>query len=390
MDTTARGVAVIGCGAIALQRHVPAWLERPSGFHLVAVADPDPQRREAARVAGGLDRDDAYADLDELLARTDIGVVDVCVPPSIRHGIVERAAAAGKHVLTEKPLATTPASAAAMVRACAAAGVQLGVVHNYLHFPEIVTARQLVENGAIGTPEVAILNYLGVREDAGARTTWRYDPVASGGGVLMDFIHVVYLAEELLGQQVETVSAYVTARGSGGVEDIATCRLETCDRVALANVGWGFGPGGIDVSGERGRICIQYRDGGTSPFAPLESVVLEDAGGRRTIPTPPEGGFLAPTVRAYADALDRGLPVPADGRQAQRALEATVAAYASAATGRSVPLPLDPADPVFALGVGGLSSSRAVSASSPVVRKRLFSGAQAVAWESSVLVADVS
>lgn len=377
----ARGVAVVGCGAIALERHIPAWLERPSGFHLAGVLDPDDGRRTAARIAGGLEEQQAGKDLDWLLARADIGVVDVCVPPNLRPAIVQRAAEAGKHVLTEKPLATTPAAAAAMVAACEENGVRLGVVHNYLHFPEIVASRQVIDEGAIGTPEVAILNYLGVREDPGARTTWRYDPVSSGGGVLMDFIHVVYLAEALLGQEIESVSAFITARERRGVEDIAACRFETRDRVALANVGWGFGPGGIDVSGSKGRLTVRYRGGGTSPFAPLDRVEIDDGTRVTAVPTPPDGGFLAPAVRAFADALDRGVNPAADGRQALHALEVTVAAYESAATGRSVVVPLDVSSPVHRLGVGGLSSAP-FNARSPLVRRQLFSGAQELAWES--------
>lgn len=377
----ARGVAVVGCGAIALERHIPAWLERPSGFYLAAVVDPADGRRTAARIAGGLVEDQAGEDLSWLLDRTDIGVVDVCVPPHLRPAIVQRAAEAGKHVLTEKPLATTPAAAAAMVTACDENGVRLGVVHNYLHFPEIVASRRVIDEGAIGTPEVAILNYLGVREDPGARTTWRYDPASSGGGVLMDFIHVVYLAEALLGQEIESVSAYVTARDRQGVEDIAVCRFETRDRVALANVGWGFGPGGIDVSGSSGRLTVRYQGGGTSPFAPLEKVEVDDGTRVTTVTTPPDTGFLAPAVRAFADALARGVNPVADGRQALHALEVTVAAYASAAMGRSVSVPLDVSSPIHRLGVGGLSSSP-FTAKSALVRKHLFSLAQELDWDS--------
>jgi predicted dehydrogenase len=80
------------------------------------VVDPDPGRREAGRAAADLADVDAYAGADEVLARPDISVLDICVPPSLRPEIVRRAAQAGKHILTEKPLAVTPAAAEEMIR----------------------------------------------------------------------------------------------------------------------------------------------------------------------------------------------------------------------------------------------------------------------------------
>ena len=374
MSSLARGVAVVGCGNIGLSRHIPAWLEQPSGYHLAAVADPDPGRRQAGMAAGGLAAGDAVADVAELLERPEIGVLDLCVPPNLRPAIVREAARRGKHILTEKPLAISPAIGEAMVADCETSGVTLGVVHNFLFFPEIATALGLIGSGAIGDVEVVILNYLGAADNPGAaayRPAWRHEPAASGGGVLMDLIHVVYLAEAFLGRPIETASGFVTARSAGGVEGLAICRFESRDSVALANVGWGDGPGGIEISGTEGRISIRYANGGTSPFAPFEQLELTDRGGSRIVEVPPSAGFLSPAIIDFAAALDqRGTPA-ADGRRALHILEATLAAYESAAIGREVALPLDRRDPVFldgALGIARLD----LSPRSAIVRQRIF------------------
>ncbi|GAA0427539.1 oxidoreductase [Acrocarpospora corrugata] len=370
----ARGVALIGCGNIGINQHIPAWLERPNGYHLAAVADPDPRRREAARRVAGLAPEDALDGLDAVLARPDIGVVDLSVPPGLRLELVRRAAGAGKHILTEKPLATTPAAAEAMVEICRAGGVTFGVVHNYLFFPELVAARALIDSGAIGDVEVAILNYLGCADNPGAAEyipAWRKNPEMSGGGVLMDLLHVVYVAESLLGRPIDAASAYVTARSHGGVEEIASCRFETRDAVALVNVGWGHGPGGIDVSGSHGRLAIRYRGGGTSPFAPFESLELTTPAGTTRIEVPAPTGFLSPVTADFTAALATGTRPAATGEDALRVLEATVAAYASAASGATVALPLDRADPAFTDGVLGLSR-RPISPRGAVARLGLF------------------
>ena len=147
--------------------HLAGWAAHPAGFVLVAVADPTPERLELGRSTAGLGPSDAHADYRDLIARDDVGIVDICVPPHIRREIVIAAARAGKHILSEKPLATVPADAAAMVEEVRKAGVTLGMVHNYLFQPEIILARELIRSGALGQVEIVVLNYLGVQDIPG-------------------------------------------------------------------------------------------------------------------------------------------------------------------------------------------------------------------------------
>lgn len=369
-------VGVLGCGNVALNDHVPGHLALPDLFRLVAVADPTPERRELGRLRAGLGERDAHASADELLARDDLDVVDVCTPQHLRREIVLAAIASGRHVLSEKPLATVPRDAAAMAAAAREAGVTLGVVHNYLFFQEVEAALRIIGSGELGPVEVAILNYLGVLDLPGAaayRPTWRHDATQAGGGVLTDMLHIVYLAEALLGRPIERVSAWVDARIDGAsVEDLAIVRFEAERAVALVNMGWGVGPGGIEVSGPRGRLAIRYRDGATGPFVPFESLVVHGPGGRREVPVATDWSaafvaLLADFGRAVLDGRD---PI-APGEQGLHILEATLAAYASAALGRTVTLPLEPGDPVHERGVGGLREL-ALPDWSPVRRHRLF------------------
>ena len=83
----------------------------------------------------------------------------------------------------------------------------------------------------------------------------------------MDMLHIVYVAEAMLGAPIERVSAWVTARSDDApVEDIALARFETSTNAALVNVGWGVGMGGFGVSGPLGRIEVTYEDGGNGAF----------------------------------------------------------------------------------------------------------------------------
>ena len=353
-------VGLIGCGNVALSDHVPAYLGLSERFRLVAVADPTPERLQLGREIAGLAVADGHPDATELLARDDIDLVDVCTPQHLHRDLVVAAAASGRHVLSEKPLATTPLDAWAMVEAAETAGTTLAIMHNYLFFDEIVRARDLIAAGEIGPVEVAILNWLGVLDSPGNaayRPTWRHDPRQAGGGVLMDMLHIVYVAEALLGAPIKHVSAWVTARADRApVEDVALARFETATSAALVNVGWGLGMGGFGISGSAGRIEVTYRDGGNGVFAPFERLVVHGRNGRLEIDDLPAQDGVVKLIDDLGAAIVEGRPPIATGAQGAHILEATLAVYGSAATGRTWDLPLEPGSPVYERGVAGLAA----------------------------------
>ncbi|MDQ3127167.1 MAG: Gfo/Idh/MocA family oxidoreductase [Chloroflexota bacterium] len=359
-------VGLVGLGHVGLGHHVPALLALPGLVRVVAVADPSPERRALTARALGLDVGSVYARPEALLGRDDIDVVDLATPPHVRTPLAIEALGQGKAILCEKPIALTPADGMAIGAAAAASGAPAAIIHNWLALPEIVAACDAIAAGTIGRPEIAILNLLGVEDRPGStgwQPNWRHDPAIAGGGVLMDMLHVVYVAEALLGRPFRRVSAEVLSRTAGApVEDIALCRFEADDGIALVNVGWGVGPGGIAVSGPDGRIEIGFEGGGTGPFARLQSVRLTRSDGRvedRTPPLPPADGSIdvrvKETFRAFFERLAAGQPPAATALDGVRALEATLGAYASAATGRTIDLPLPPEDPVHRRGLAGLA-----------------------------------
>ena len=377
------GIGIVGCGNIAARMHVPAWRALAHLVHVVAVADPNPDARERVRQLAGLTEADAYANADELLARPDVAILDVCTPQAFRRDVLVAGASAGKHILCEKPLAATPADAAAAVEAAEENGTLLGVVHHYLTLPETLAARAVIDSGEIGAVQSVIVNMLGVVYEPGAAGDWRRDPALAGGGVLIDLSHGVYQAEALVGEPFRRVSARVTSPDGWQVEDLATCRFETDTRVALVNIGWGHGPGDAVVIGSEGRIEIRYEEGGTPPWANLEHVRVTTAAGTREVMGPATerrvglGDFPSHTVafRALATAFveaahGRGRPV-ASGADGLRILECVVGAYLSAGSGCTVGIPLDRSSPPFRRGAMGVPEMSAV-AWSPYAGSHLF------------------
>jgi predicted dehydrogenase len=285
------------------------------------------------------------------------------------------ALSSGRHVLSEKPLATTPHDAWEMAAAAERSGKTLAIMHNYLFFTEIARTLALIAQDEIGPVEVAILNWLAVLDSPGNaayRPGWRHDSRQAGGGVLMDMLHIVYVAEALLGAPIERVSAWVTARADDApVEDIALARFETSTNAALVNVGWGFGMGGFGVSGPLGRIEVTYEDGGNGAFAANDRLISHGRRGRVEETGMPFEDGVRPLIAELADAIRAGRPPVADGHQGAHILEATLAVYASAATGRTWALPLKPGEPLYERGVAGLAELD-LSPTSPIRTKRIF------------------
>ena len=161
-------VGIVGCGNVALNFHVPAYAAAADHFTIAAVADPTPERLEHGRAATGLQQSQLHTDAMSLIERADVDVVDVCTPQHLHRDVVVAAAAAGKHIMCEKPLAAVPVDAAAMVAAAARHGVALAVVHNYLFYPEVVAAQRIIDSGEIGEVRTVTVDMLGVVDSPGA------------------------------------------------------------------------------------------------------------------------------------------------------------------------------------------------------------------------------
>lgn len=368
-------VGLVGLGNVALGYHLPALLDLPDLYRVVALADPASGRRETGRDQAGLSDAQVYADPLAMLARDDLDVIDLCTPQHVRRELALAAVGSGRHLLTEKPIATTPSDGRAIVAAARAAGVRLGIMHNYLFFPEVVRTLELIHDDEIGPVEVAILDWLGCADNPGTasyRPGWRHDLHAAGGGVLMDMLHIIYLAEALLGRPIERVSGWLHSRDTEAqVEDIALARLEVEGGAALVNVGWGAGPGGFAVSGPLGRIEVFYEGGGSGAFVPFERLEVHGVTGHHVERDMPSDLGVRGILQDFAAAVTTGRDPVAPGQQGLHVLEATLAVYLSAAMGETVALPLPEEHPVSRLGVAGLAQID-LAPWSPVRRRGLF------------------
>jgi len=171
--------ALVGYGSLADKR-VAAALQQAQGSALSCVwgRNPDKARDFAARhnIA------QAHDSLDALL-ESDIDAVYVCTPPDSHAEYALPAIAAGKHVMVEKPMAASVADCESMVAAAEAQGVTLGVAYYRRAYPKMQRIKQLVDEGALGTPtwvNIAAHSWFSPATDS--EQYWRVQKARSGGG----------------------------------------------------------------------------------------------------------------------------------------------------------------------------------------------------------------
>ena len=337
--------ALVGCGRVA-SRHVEALEACAADGGWAAVCDVDREARTAW--SERLDVP-AYADLEDLLrgARADVAVL--ATPSGLHPEQAVRAAEAGVHVLSEKPMATRWADGQRMVRACDENRVALFVVKQHRYNPAALVLKSAIEDGRFGRIYSVQLNLFWTRPQtyydmAPWRGTWELD----GGALMNQAIHYVDLLQWLVGP-VEGVHAFTATLAR---------RIEVED-TAVVNLRWRSGAlgsmtvtmlahpdnyeGSITVIGENGVVRIggvacntvetwRFRD----PRA--EDEVLGADGWRD------EGIYGSGHAAIYHNVIQslRGEDRPiVDGHEGLKSLEIVVAAYRSAQEGRRVALPLE-------------------------------------------------
>src|SRR5262249_46198808 len=124
--------AIVGCGAVACQAHVPAW-RTASAFRIVAAGDPIPGPPGPLKIL--LPEGRCFADLETLLAHEALDFLDVCTPPALHEEGILQACAHGLHVLCEKPLTFTAPALQRIMAAARAANVLVFAVHNWKYAP---------------------------------------------------------------------------------------------------------------------------------------------------------------------------------------------------------------------------------------------------------------
>jgi predicted dehydrogenase len=315
------GYAFMGAAHSQAWRTAPRFFDLPLTPVMQVVAGRDQAAVKAA--ADRLGWRDTAGSWQELVARDDVDLVDVCTPGFTHAEIAVAALEAGKHVLCEKPLANTVDEAEAMVAAAASAsarGVRSMVGYTYRRVPAVQLAQTLVAEGRIGTVRHVRVQYLqDWLADPEAPLSWRLDKQAAGSGALGDIgSHAVDLAQFITGERVTGVSAvletfvherpvaaeFAGLHGTGGTERGPVTVDDAAVFLArLSGGGLGvfeatrFAAGRknairLEINGDRGSVAFDFEDMNVLHYYDA----TEDpayAGFRRIVVTEPQHAYVA-------------------------------------------------------------------------------------------------
>lgn len=327
-------VGIVGAGAMGMT-HAAAWPATPAQVVGVVAKTPD-----LARPLADCYPCRVYPALDALLP--DVDVVDICAPTHLHHALVLQAAAAGKHVICEKPLARTVAQGQEMIAACQQAGVKLLVGHVVRFFPEYVLAKQTVASGRIGRPAVLRLKRL-VFQPRKADDNWFMDFEKSGGMMLDLMIHDFDYARWVAGEVTTVYARNILSQAPGAGIDHGLAILTHADG-ALSHVegSWAYPPPtfrtAFEIACERGQLV--HDSAATAPITVHAHRQGEDAGDVPLPASPLAENPYATEIKAFYRAIAHDAPTPVSAADGLAAVQIALAAIASAQ--RGVPVDLAP------------------------------------------------
>lgn len=285
---------ILGCGDVAEKKGGPA-LYQAEGSALVAVMRRDREKAEDFARRHGACR--AYDTVEGLLADPEVDAIYIATPPHLHCGQTLLAAAAGKQILVEKPMALNPQECEQMIAACETAGVSLHVAYYRRFWPKFQAVKAALDSGAIGT-------LLGARLQLCTRaphTGWRVDPALSGGGHVVDVgSHRLDILLYLLGDIAE-VHAFASNRlQHHAAENDSVFALRFTSGV-VASAGFHFHTQPtrdvLEVFGSEGTLALNPFDGTTFTLNGIEH--------HYEIPSPTHLPFVQALVDSYQG---RGIP----------------------------------------------------------------------------------
>jgi myo-inositol 2-dehydrogenase / D-chiro-inositol 1-dehydrogenase len=347
MEKTVK-IGLVGSGFVG-DIHAYSYHRFIPNAEVVAVASPN----NASAFASERGIPHAFSNYRDMLAMKEIDVIDVALPNYLHCAVTVDAAAAGKHVICEKPLCVTLEEADVMIAACQKAGVLLMYAEELLFAPKYVRAKQLITDGAIGEPRVVKQS----EEHDGPHMPWFWDVNRSGGGVLLDMgCHSVEFGRWVLGKRpVKSVTAYIDTlvhkeRTQGEDHSVTIVEYEG-GAINVAENSW-IRSGGVDdrceILGTKGNTRADLLKGSSLWTFSAEGYgyAVEKAGTTRgwTFTMFEEAwnyGFPQELQHFVNCVLGKETPVET-GEDGREVLKILYAAYQSAGEGRKIEFPYHP------------------------------------------------
>ncbi|MCL1862304.1 MAG: Gfo/Idh/MocA family oxidoreductase [Defluviitaleaceae bacterium] len=210
-------LGIIGLGLAWERLHAPALASLADKFKIVAVCDKDLEKAKGVAQSLGLCDDDAYNDYNALLERPDIEAVESLVPITGNYEVAAAIMRAKKHLIAEKPFASSPKAAYELIKIRDMYGVKVMVAENMRYEEQNLLIKNLLTSGQIGNPIFFIDNHIveysqESKKGGFGQTAWRQYPEYAGGVLMDSGVHHVARMRYLFG---DASSVYAKGRPSG-------------------------------------------------------------------------------------------------------------------------------------------------------------------------------
>lgn len=339
---------LIGCGKIAPE-HARALAALPES-EFAAVCDADGARAQAIATEYGVPR--VFTEPGEMLRSGAVEAVNVCTPHPSHAPVVVAAAAAGVHVLCEKPIAASLADADRMIAAAVRAGVTFGVIFQRRFWPAAMRIRAAIDAGRLGKTTLGeCVVRIWRSPEYFASDPWRGTWATEGGGVLMNqAVHAIDQLQWFMGPAAEVTGRIATLRhgDSIDVEDTAVATvlfangaLGVIEAATTVDPGFGYR---VSVHGDSGAVIGVWErhegDQGLNDVwtIPGEEELREEWAATDLQPDGPS--FHQLQIQDFLRAVRDGRPPLVTGEEGRKSLEIIQAIYRSSRTGQPVRLPI--------------------------------------------------
>ena len=324
------GWCIVGLGRISMGHHMPAVKLGHTGRITALVSGHrDKAEKQAAMYGVPSSAIYSYENYDAIAENKDIDAVYIALPNSMHAEYTIRAAKAGKHVLCEKPMATSVDDSKAMIEACKSAGKKLMIAYRCHYEPVNLKAVEMIRSGQIGTVQ-AIESCNGFNIGKGE---WRYDRKLSGGGPLMDVgIYSLNACRYLTGEEPHDISAFSSVIDHDGRFDTVEENLSWTMKfpsgaVAACNTTYGANMNGFYiVHGSKGVIELNPAFGYSGIQMTTEINYKKSVGPV----TPPDPQQFIVQADYFANCIRQDKEPSANGEEGLRDMELMSRIYQSA------------------------------------------------------------
>jgi predicted dehydrogenase len=329
-------VGVIGCGKIGDVGHLTGYKECPNA-EVIAVADVNEKAAKAMAEKYHVPR--YFTDYRELLKLMEIEAVSVAVPNFLHAEMTIAACKAGKHVLCEKPMATSIKEAKAMVEAAQKNKVLLEICMAHRYTPQAQAAKKVLESGMLGkiNSVVSVFGSPGP-EFWSPEGKWFFNKKLAMGGAMADLgIHLIDVVRYLVGSDVAKVSGFTAIHEKkGDVDDSGVCSMMFKNgTLGTLYSSWTYKPGGMSITlfCEKGTLYF-----GRTPINDKPIVVQLINPPSTLIPEIAPVSEIGTRYQHFIDCIEKGKSPVTNGMEGLKALEVILSVYKSMETGKVINL----------------------------------------------------